>query len=238
MDLHRRDKGASLNFYGFTLFSNNKFHNSNERMLNSHLFHEKELVILESLVNCNEHLVAACPISTDTSLKKIAALTSSALRIVDLIQIYNWNFTRDCKLLREQMIALVNISNLTIENVENRFVQTSFFINGNLIRYSFRDYSEGVILANKLNNALRSPSILQAPISDQIEKLSQLFRAKILSLDEYEKVKEKMLAGDVNQIEQATQLLQNLYTLNCRGALTDSEFQIKKWDVLSKNLIA
>jgi len=206
-------------------------------MLNSHLFQKMELLILESLLNCNEQLVAACSISVDTSLKKIAALTNNALRIVDIIQTYNWNFTRNCKLLREQIIPLTNISNLTIENVGNRSIQISFLQNGNLIRYSFTDYSEGVAMASKLNDALHSNSICEPPIADQIKNLSNLYSANILSLSEYEKVKKKLLAGGLNQIEQATQLLQNLHLLNCRGVLSDSEFQIKKWDILSKNLI-
>jgi len=206
-------------------------------MFKSHLYEKQEIEILESLVHFNERLVASCNISIDTSIKKVAVLTNISLRIVDILKSFNWNFTRNFKLFKVQNIPLIDISDLSITNIPNTTVEITFLRNGCRCRYSFVNYLEGENLANTLNNALFSLSNGEDRIADQLEKIAQLYNIGVLSQSEYEKVKQRFLAGGLNKVEQASQFLQNLHSLQISGALTSSEFQIKKWDILSKNQI-
>ena len=71
-------------------------------------------------------------------------------------------------------------------------------------------------------------------IAEEIKKLSLLCEEGILTQEELERAKEMLLGKPPNQIDESIRLLRNLRGLQKQGVLSESEFNMKKWDVLSK----
>lgn len=71
-------------------------------------------------------------------------------------------------------------------------------------------------------------------VADEIAKLSQLANEGILTEDELARAKDLMLGRPSSDIDQSIVLLKNLHELQRQGVLSESEFNMKKWDVLSK----
>lgn len=74
-----------------------------------------------------------------------------------------------------------------------------------------------------------------ADVADELSKLAELARSGLLSPDEWERAKELYLGKPVNRRGADTRLLRELHDLYRNGVLSESEFNTKKWDVLSRN---
>ena len=72
-------------------------------------------------------------------------------------------------------------------------------------------------------------------VADELERLSQLAKNELLTPDEWVRAKEMFLGKSPNRREDALDSLQRLHDLYNSGALSQSEFNMKKWDVLSKS---
>lgn len=100
-------------------------------------------------------------------------------------------------------------------------------------------------LMNDINAACaRSPEIgvskaASATIADQIEKLARLREEDIITDDEFNSAKANMIGKSPahTQVDEAAKLLRHLHALYVEGALTESEYNMKKWDILSQRLI-
>jgi hypothetical protein len=71
-------------------------------------------------------------------------------------------------------------------------------------------------------------------VADELRKLAVLTNEGVLTRDDLERAKGLFLGKPRPKQDEATRLLRNLYELHCQGALSESEFNMKKWDILAK----
>jgi hypothetical protein len=74
-------------------------------------------------------------------------------------------------------------------------------------------------------------------VAKQIEDLNNLRRIGVLTDEEFERGKALFLGASPDKAAVAVSLLRNLDALRAEGVLTQSEFNIKKWEILSERLI-
>lgn len=71
-------------------------------------------------------------------------------------------------------------------------------------------------------------------VAEEIEKLSKLKDMGILSTDDWERAKQLYLGKPPDSREATIKTLGHLHELFKTGALSESEFRMKKWEILSK----
>jgi len=74
-------------------------------------------------------------------------------------------------------------------------------------------------------------------VAQEIEKLGKLLIAGVITGEEFERGKALFLGAPPDKAASAVDLLQNLDALKRKGVLSESEFNIKKWEILSERLI-
>jgi len=72
----------------------------------------------------------------------------------------------------------------------------------------------------------------------EIRRLAELAAEGILSEDELTRAKEHFLGKPKSKQDEAVRLLQDLHQLVKQGVLSEGEFNMKKWDILSKKDIS
>lgn len=83
-----------------------------------------------------------------------------------------------------------------------------------------------------------NPGVLQGSrIAQEIGKLGQLFLQGVLTAEEFERAKSLFLGAPPDKAAAAVDLLRNLNALKQQGVLSESEFNAKKWEVLSERLL-
>ena len=74
-------------------------------------------------------------------------------------------------------------------------------------------------------------------VAAEIEKLGKLFLKGTITSEEFEKGKELFLGTSPNKAVEAVKLVESLHSLFVGGAITEAEFNMKKWDILSEKLL-
>ncbi len=74
-------------------------------------------------------------------------------------------------------------------------------------------------------------------VAQEIERLGQLLIAGVITGEEFERGKALFLGAPPDKAASAVELLQNLDALKKKGVLSESEFNMKKWEILSERLI-
>ena len=72
--------------------------------------------------------------------------------------------------------------------------------------------------------------------AEQVEKLGQLFLKGVITAEEFERGKALFLGNPPNIAKKTMETLDDLYRLRQKGALSESEYNVKKWDLLSGKL--
>jgi hypothetical protein len=175
-----------------------------------------------TVVVTNRHLVFLAPqetdeFSTDVSvpIRSITAITSSE------------NDPKPYKL------GVVKGSAEYLAN-KNKYFRLQIRWEGNHVALE-TPYAEGKHLAQELKRM--SSAVQQGTatptVADQLERLAQLTKEGILSADEWIRAKEMFLGRPVDKRDNAIRMLRSLHELYRTGALSQSEFNTKKWDILS-----
>ena len=71
--------------------------------------------------------------------------------------------------------------------------------------------------------------------ADALDQLVPLLNDGILTQEEFDRAKEGFLGATVEVRESSVGLLRQLHSLHKSGVLSESEFNMKKWDILSKD---
>jgi hypothetical protein len=71
--------------------------------------------------------------------------------------------------------------------------------------------------------------------ADALDQLVPLLRDRILTQEEFDRAKDGFLGATVEVRESSVGLLRQLHSLHKSGVLTESEFNLKKWNILSKD---
>ena len=97
-------------------------------------------------------------------------------------------------------------------------------------------YNEFAALIKKLESMLAGAAIATqvTSASDAISKLAILKSEGIISEEEFERSKAGFMGSPVEVVETSASLLRQLHSLYKTGVLTESEFNMKKWDILSR----
>lgn len=74
-------------------------------------------------------------------------------------------------------------------------------------------------------------------IAEEIEQLGKLFLAGVITAEEFERGKALFLGAPPDKAATAIELLKNLDMLKKNGVISESEFNVKKWEILSERLI-
>ncbi len=98
--------------------------------------------------------------------------------------------------------------------------------------------SEAQCLCDLINKAIADAKAAtqRTPISaaDEIAKCASLYARGILSPQEYERAKAMLIGRPTSKVEETAGMIESLHALYREGALSESEFNMKKWDVLSR----
>jgi hypothetical protein len=84
---------------------------------------------------------------------------------------------------------------------------------------------------------VRSVPVRSHSVAQEIEGLGQLFLQGAITAEEFERGKATFLGGPPDKAASAVELLKNLDALRRSGVLSESEFNTKKWEILSERLI-
>ena len=85
---------------------------------------------------------------------------------------------------------------------------------------------------------ITNPEKLQpVDTAEQVEKLGQLFLKGVITAEEFERGKALFLGSPPDLAKKTVETLNDLYRLRQKGALSESEYNIKKWDLLSGKLV-
>lgn len=91
--------------------------------------------------------------------------------------------------------------------------------------------------ANRRLLFILEPGAASGGIAAQLEKLAGLVRTGAITHDEWQRAKNLYLDQPQNKREQALARIQQLFDLQRQGALSDSEFNSVKWDILSRGVV-
>ena len=92
-------------------------------------------------------------------------------------------------------------------------------------------------LMNDIGAACARASGQSVSLAEEIQKFVQLYKDGILTKEEFDSAKNRLTGVSASHIEDVVQLLRGLHQLKEQDVLSRSEFNMKKWDVLSRKII-
>ena len=81
------------------------------------------------------------------------------------------------------------------------------------------------------------PFPVSGGIAAELEKLAGLVRTGAITHEEWVRAKNLYLGQPQNKREHALSRIQELFNLQQNGALSESEFNATKWDILSRGVV-
>jgi hypothetical protein len=90
------------------------------------------------------------------------------------------------------------------------------------------------LIQEAVRQALSAEGAGGSSVAEELSKLAGLRDAGVLTDDDWERAKDLYLGKRPSEREAAIQQLKQLHSLQTSGVLSESEFRMKKWDVLSK----
>jgi hypothetical protein len=99
-------------------------------------------------------------------------------------------------------------------------------------------YIELKTLSTNLEAALSGSALARNTnaVSDALTRLSVLKSEGIITEEEFERAKSGFIGSSVEVAENSVGILRQLHSLLQSGVLSESEFNMKKWDILSKKI--
>ncbi len=127
----------------------------------------------------------------------------------------------------------------TVVNDSHKPTHLTYFLIGPPADTSSKQYREKLELAQHWHGLLtvaarRAEQLGQLSPADELQKLAALRSEGIITEDEWERSKELYLGKEPNKREEAVRILHDLHSLLSAGVLSEAEFNMKKWDVLSR----
>jgi hypothetical protein len=162
------------------------------------------------------------------------AITDSTLWV------FYWNLSnRRRRWTRTDSIPFDVISTITTRLVSmpvRNFYQLSLRLTGGTdnIRNFKSLYVEGEPFIQRFQHLLANRRAGQSSAADELGELKTLAAEGVLSASEWERAKSLYLGKEPDARQEAVRLLRNLHDMHRNGILSESEFNIKKWDILTK----
>jgi hypothetical protein len=97
-------------------------------------------------------------------------------------------------------------------------------------------YDHSLVFVKHLQDRLaaKTASEIGLGMADELGRLADLVSSGVITQDEFERGKALFLGSPPDEKEQSIVLLRQLHGLYQSGVLSESEFNMKKWDVLSR----
>lgn len=89
---------------------------------------------------------------------------------------------------------------------------------------------------NDIDSISAVPAAATPSYADELQKLAKLQKDGVISIEELENLKAR-LASKPGNVQDVIRLLRGLKDLEKEGVLTQGEFNMKKWEILSKRLV-
>lgn len=225
-----------------------------QNMINEHKLQKKPevLALIRSEFEPGEVGIALCLVELEvdytksladssqpnTSLHYFLVLTNRYIRLMGFKQDWKGN-TKKAPVLNSAITrrAINNIK--TVEgSAFDRRLKFSFSWEGKQERF-FMPPIEGKAFVDKFREVMskQDSNTAQVGMAEELQKLTQLTKEGILSAEEFDRAKNQLIGASSSQVDEATKLLRQLHELLVQGVLSESEFNMKKWDVLSHRLI-
>ena len=99
-------------------------------------------------------------------------------------------------------------------------------------------YNEAEDFARALQHAIGAfSSGSSVSMGDELVKLAELRSTGVLSADEWDRAKNLWLGKPAHHRADSITILSQLYDLHLKGALSEGEFNNKKWEILAKDSV-
>ena len=95
-------------------------------------------------------------------------------------------------------------------------------------------YVQGARLVDLLKSKVSAGAPKPFGVADEVSKLAVLKEEGVLTDDEFQRSKALFVGATPDQRSEALDLLRQLHSLRRAGVLSEMEFNMKKWDVLSR----
>lgn len=215
-------------------------------MINADRYSPEILASIHSGLEPDEEGIALCDFIVMPTAKKITVvLTNRHVRFMGFKPNWRGQVTKDSALVLNSAISLRAISAITTAELKTIFGEREltliFYWEGlkeDIVTASAW-FDEGKVFTEKFKEAVAKKEVASssASVVDELQKLAQLTKEGILSQEEYDRAKNRLIGVSSSQVDEATKLLRQLHVLRVQGVLSESEFNMKKWDVLSQRLI-
>jgi len=211
-------------------------------MINAHLYTAEIMGLLESALEPSEVGIVVCDFAvTGTQITRTAVLTNRHVRFTGFKT--NWR-GKNPQLVVNSAVAVRTISGIsTSEGKQGLFgpkiFQLVFWWEGHQENLVTLAIAEGKGFAEKLKEVVAGKDISsgRTSVAEEIQRLAYLANEGILTQDEWLRAKDHLIGVSPSQVDEATKLLRQLHALFVQGVLSESEYNMKKWDVLSQRLI-
>jgi len=133
--------------------------------------------------------------------------------------------------------ALSGLSTWKREGVGNGSVVTLSFEGGSTLSLAMpaSDAQEFThLLSRVLDGRGRSAVPACGSVSEELQQLHALHVRGILTAEDWEAAKRNLIGAPRDRVVELTASLEQLHTLMKRGVLSEGEFNMKKWDLLSR----
>lgn len=111
------------------------------------------------------------------------------------------------------------------------------FTSGDALKVAVYDVKVALAMREAVEQALTygiNQSSYTRSVADELEKLSDLRSRGAITSDDWERSKNLFLGKPAGAQELAIVQLRQLFELHTSGVLSESEFNMKKWDILAK----
>ena len=201
--------------------------------------HQDPNEIGQSVLEAGESLVKMqrfnIPKNANGSLNSgstLALLTNRCLHFVR----FRMTYGQGLQIASHSTIPLSNVSSITTKEFAVLTLSFQWENHQETLLSQPKERESALEFANSFKQLVTSRETIAGAtsVADELAKLSQLAEEGILTQEEMTKAKEMFFGKPPNQIDESIRLLRNLRDLQKQGVLSESEFNMKKWDVLSK----
>jgi hypothetical protein len=176
----------------------------------------------------------------DGRVDRLLVLTNRNLRMMTFRVKHRWGRNERGPCTFSATVPLHEIQGITVDRFRSgvlRQEETGFELTwtGGVEVWASR-YEEGARLVGLLQEHLarKTASTMGSGMSHEIARLAALADEGVISQEEFTRGKELFLGKTRDARENALTLLRQLHALYKSGVLSESEFNMKKWDVMSR----
>jgi len=143
------------------------------------------------------------------------------------------------KILWQVAFDEIALDQITSAGFETGMVFGKILIRGhqNTLQIGLIPKQEAHALCDLINKALRDTKAApteRADVAVQLSALADLKSQGVLGEEDWARAKDAILGKPPSRAEEVIAMLQNLHALYKQGVLSQAEFNMKKWDVLSR----